>query len=123
MWILLANLISFILSQNPSKHQILSRNDPLNIPRVGSNVEKLLKLRSKSIWIVIRSTRGKDGQSREDFIKQNFPGWYFPKLEYPLRTTKMISEKVKITDETFGMLNNDFNRSIEIPEHMPLGTF
>ena len=48
----------------------------------------------KSLWIVIRDTWQKE-ESPEDYLRKQFPGWVIVNLTCPLRTTKILSKKVK----------------------------
>ena len=42
-------------------------------------------------------------------------------LNYPLRTSKTISEKVKTGRVNFWLHKNNFNASLDVAENMPIG--
>ena len=74
----------------------------------------------KSLWIVIRDTWQKE-ESPEDYLRKQFPGWVIVNLTCPLRTTKILSEKVKSGQVGHELHTNNFNQLLKLAPHMPLG--
>ena len=77
------------------------------------NVEPkwLLEAKAKSLWIVIRETTGSDS---EEYLRNKFSDWEIVNLNYPLRTTKTISEKVKRGQVFSNIHVNSFNKSLKV---------
>ena len=80
--------------------------------------EDLLNIETKALWIVIRDTRT---ENPEEYLRTHFPDWDIAKLNYPLRTSKNISEKVKRGYVASGIHNNRFNASLQVAPNMPFG--
>ena len=82
--------------------------------------EDLNAIHAKSLWVVIRDT-GDHEQDPEEYIRSQFPDWVVLNLDYPLRTSKNLSEKVR-RGRVYGTVHtNNFNSSLQIALNMPLG--
>ena len=82
--------------------------------------DDLEAIRVKSLWIVIRDTWQKK-KKPEEYLREQFPGWLIVNLSYPLRTSKRLSEKVKSGTVGHELHTNNFNQSLKLAQHMPLG--
>ena len=93
-------------------------------------MEKLCSLPAKRILIVFRGTQTEDGlfpmmetdHNPSKYLDENYSDWYLLQLNYPLRTSKTVSElMIKEHNSETLALQNVFNKNLTIPEHMPLG--
>ena len=83
--------------------------------------EELNAIEAKSLWIVIRVTDQEEGNP-EEYIRQKFPEpWVIVHLNYPLRTSKTLSEKFKSGQVGHASHINSFNTSLKVAPNMPLG--
>ena len=57
----------------------------------------------------------------ETYLKEQFPDWVIVHLNYPLRTTKILSEMVKMSANNDDTHSNQLNSSLQIASNMPLG--
>ena len=90
---------------------------------LGPDLEKVCSLSAKRIWIVFRATKiQNDYYDHLKHLHENYTDWYLLQLNYPLRTSKTVSEFMikKLRSETRSLMNV-FNKNLTIPEHMPLG--
>ena len=77
------------------------------------------EIEAKNLWVVIRHTF-KDNP--EEYLRGKFPTpWTFVHLKYPLRTPKILSEKIKGSEIKNNLHHNDTNRKLHVTENMPLG--
>ena len=60
----------------------------------------------------------------EEYLKEKLPEWTIVNLNYPLRTSKNLSEKIKTqTDNSdfVALHKNEFNHTLQVPSNMPAG--
>ena len=80
-------------------------------------IEDFQKILAKSIWVVIRNL-----ENPEEDLKEKLSGWNIVNLNYPLRTSKTTSKKVKESGAAnYPGLGNEFNDKLEVIENMPSG--
>ena len=82
--------------------------------------DDLEAIKANSLWIVIRDTWRKT-ENPEEYIREQFPGWVIVNLTCPLRTSKILSEKVKSGTVSHELHTNNFNKSLKLAPYMPLG--
>ena len=80
--------------------------------------EDLHNIKSKNLWVVIRDTRN---GNPEEYLRNQFPNWVIVNLNYPLRTYKTVSEKVKTGRNGDFLHNNNSNASLHVASNMPIG--
>ena len=79
----------------------------------------LEKIKANNLWVVIRKTFK---ENPEEYLKGRFSSpWNFVHLKYPLRTPKILSEKIKLSQISNNLHQNDTNRNLHVTENMPLG--
>ena len=77
------------------------------------------EIQAKNLWVVIRDTLQ---DNPEEFLEKEFTGlWIIVHLKYPLRTPKILSEKIKGSLVKNNLHNNNLNKELLVTENMPLG--
>ena len=82
--------------------------------------EELNAIQARTLWIVIRDTRQREGNP-EEYLRNQFPGWEIVNLSIPLRTSKTLSEKIQSGQVDNQFHTNNFNSSLKVATNMPLG--
>merc|ERR1740129_1409908 len=81
--------------------------------------EELNAIQARTLWIVIRYTS--QAGNREEYLRNQFPGWEIVNLSIPLRTSKTLSEKIQSGQINHSYHTNNFNSSLKVATNMPLG--
>merc|ERR1740129_525879 len=81
--------------------------------------EELNAIQARTLWIVIRYTS--QAGNREEYLRNQFPGWEIVNLSIPLRTSKTLSKKIQSGQVTDAIHTNNFNSSLKVATNMPLG--
>merc|ERR1740129_2089883 len=81
--------------------------------------EELNAIQARTLWIVIRYTS--QAGNREEYLRNQFPGWEIVNLSIPLRTSKTLSEKIRSGQVDDSIHTNNFNSSLKVTTNMPFG--
>ena len=82
----------------------------------------LNNIKSRNIWVVIRDPAQYFMSNLEQYIRNQFTDdWVVVNLDNPLRTSKIISEKIKDGMIMNPFQVNEFNESLNVPANMRIG--